>query len=531
MLRFLKDPESYKHAPQSVEHIQTHISHVFIADPFVYKFKKPVNFEFLDFSTLDKRKHYCYREVELNRRLCDDIYLGVIPVRQENDTFDIEGTGSGDILEYAVKMKKLNERYFLHSLIERGELNNGHLNRIVDKLGSFYNEQDTGTEIEQWGNIEKIKYNTDENFRQTESFIGDTIDKESYRAIQKYTEEYYQRFNFLFDRRIENDCIVDGHGDLHLEHIHLAPETVRIYDCIEFNDRFRYGDTAADLAFLAMDLDFNRCWKEERYFMEQMADKLNDRDLLLHVDFYKCYRAYVKGKVKSLQSFEEEVGDAGRQKAINRAREYFDLSLRYASLGTQPKVLVVMGGIATGKSTIASKLSDKLNIDSYSSDRIRKSLMGVPLKERTDASKRDQMYTRKMSIKIYSKLLEQAEKYADKRECIILDATYGQLNYRQQLVRKMEAMKADFYFIELLASEETVKQRLKSREDSEEVISDARLDDFDEISSYYQSPEEIKTENLIRIDTSTSIDESLSELYYKLIERNIDKVEDTLKRG
>ncbi|MGK7369303.1 MAG: hypothetical protein ACNS64_03740, partial [Candidatus Halalkalibacterium sp. M3_1C_030] len=411
LLQFLKDPESYKHAPQSVEHIQTHISHVFIADPFVYKFKKPVNFEFLDFSTLDKREHYCHREVELNRRLCDDIYLGVVPVRKEINSFRIEGDGSGDIVEYAVKMKKLSEECFLHYYIERDELSNEHLDRIADKLSSFYKEQDTGKEIKQWGSIEKIKYNTDENFRQTKPFIGDTIDETSYKAILKYTDDYYRYFDFLFDRRIQNDCIVDGHGDLHLEHIHLTPEKVRIYDCIEFNDRFRYGDTAADLAFLAMDLDFNGCWKEERYFMQQMADKLNDSDLLLHVDFYKCYRAYVKGKVKSLQSEEEEVEDADRKKARKRARDYFDLSLRYACLGSRPVVLVVMGGIATGKSTLAATLSDRFNIDHYSSDRIRKSLMGVPLKERTDASKREQMYTKDMSIKTYCKLLEQAEKY------------------------------------------------------------------------------------------------------------------------
>lgn len=530
LLRFLKDPDSYDHKPESVEHIQTHISHVFITDPFVYKFKKPVNFEFLDFSTLEKRKYYCKREVELNRRLCDDIYLGVIPVRQKNNTFDIEGSGSGDIIEYAVKMKKLTERYFLHYIIEKEELSHIHLDRIVDKLSTFYSEQDTGKEIEQWGEIEKVKYNTDENFGQTQQFIGDTIDEMSYRAIKKYTADYYQRFDFLFNRRVEKNCIVDGHGDLHLEHIHITPEKVRIYDCIEFNDRFRYGDTAADLAFLAMDLDFHGCWEEERYFMERMAEKLNDSDLLLHVDFYKCYRAYVKGKVKSLQSAEEEVDDAGRQKARDRAREYFDLSLRYASLGSRPVVLVVMGGIATGKSTLASNLSDKLNIDHYSSDRIRKSLMGVPLKERTEASKREQMYTKGMSIKTYGKLLDKVEKYMDKRECIILDATYGQKEYRRQLVQKMKSMGADFIFIELFASEETVKQRLKSRENSENVISDARLEDFEKLSRNYQSPGEITADNLIRIDTSKSVDESLSELYHKLIERNLDELAKMLER-
>ena len=524
MLQFLNSPGSYGHAPESIDHIQTHISHVFIAGPFVYKFKKPVNFDFLDFSTLEKRKHYCYREVELNRRLCDNIYLGVVAVREEGSSFTIDGSGNGEIVEYAVKMNKLSEEYFLPSYIEREELNSRHLDRIADKLSDFYNGQETGDEIRQWGEIDKVRYNTDENFRQTKSFVGDTIHETGYRSIQKYTREYFKRFRHLFDRRIRNNCIVDGHGDLHLEHIHITPEKVRIYDCIEFNDRFRYGDTAADLAFLAMDLDFNGCRKEERYFMNRMARLLNDPDLLLHLDFYKCYRAYVKAKVKSLQSAEEEVGDQNREKARNRAREYFALSLRYAALGSRPTVLVVMGRIATGKSTLAAALSDNLSIDRYSSDRIRKNLMGVPLKERTDASRREQMYNREMSIKTYGRLINEAKKHIENRESVILDATYSRKEDRQNLIERMNSLEADYCFIEVQASDETVMERLQLRENREEVISDARLEDFEELSRYYEPPGEIDSDHLIRLDTDRKLETSLSELYDGLIALHLDKV-------
>lgn len=524
LLQFLESPQSYEHAPESIEHLQTHISHVFIADPFVYKFKKPVNFEFLDFSTLEKRKHYCHREVELNRRLCDDIYLGVVEVREQGDTFQIGNNGKGAIVDYAVKMKKLSEEYFLHSYIDREELNNDHLDRIADKLSEFYNAQEPHQEIRQWGEIDKIRYNTDENFRQTKPFIGDTIDENSYRSIRKYTTEYYDRFQSLFENRIKNNCIVDGHGDLHLEHIHITPEKVRIYDCIEFNDRFRYGDTAADLAFLAMDLDFNGCSREERYFVNRMADLLNDPDLLIHLDFYKCYRAYVKGKVKSLQSAEEEVGEENREKARNRAREYFDLSLHYATLGSRATVLVVMGRIATGKSTIASELSNKLNIYRYSSDRIRKRLMGVPLAERTNASKREQMYSKEMSLKTYDLLLEKAEEHIQNSESVILDATYSRKEERQKIIERMDALGADYCFIEVMASDEVILNRLKKREQEEAVISDARAEDFEELSNYYEPPEEVAEDHILRIGTEKKLTASLFELYDKLITLNLDKV-------
>ncbi len=523
---FMEDPDSYDHNPDGVEHIQTHISHVFIAGSYVYKIKKPVNFEFLDFSTLEKRKFYCEREVQLNRRLCEDIYLGVVGItRGPDDSFLLEAGEQEDITEYAVKMKRLDEQYFLPSFIEEGALKLQQLDRVVDKLSTFYNKQEPEEEILKWGNIEKVRYNTDENFNQTKTFIGETIDKNSFKAIREYTNRYYDLFSFLFNRRIEEKRIVDGHGDLHLEHIHITPEKVRIYDCIEFNDRFRYGDMAADLAYLAMDLDFADCRKEERYFLEKMAQQLNDSDLIIHVDFYKCYRAYVKGKVKSIQATEEEVGEAEREKARQKARSYFDLSLKYALLGSHPKVLVFMGRVATGKSTLAKSFSSRLDIDHFSSDCIRKSLKGLPLDKRTDISQRDELYSQSMTQKTYSKLSKKAREYVASQNNIILDATYSKEKNRKKLVNQLNELDASFYFIEAQAPDELITERLKERERTEGVISDARLEDFEKIDQKYQPPEELSSKNFIEIDTSQSVEDSLAELYQKLIISNLNEVD------
>ncbi len=520
LVQFLNEPGSYPHQPENVEHIQTHISHVFIAPPYVYKIKKPVDLGFLDYSTLEKRKTFCMREIELNRRLSDDVYLGVVSVIQKDQTFALKDDNIADnVIEYAVKMNKLPEQYFLHSYIQNDSLTRKRLDRVADKLADFYQSQEPGGEVLKWGEIEKIRYNTDENFSQTEQFIGRTIDENTFNAIRQFTNRYYDRHDDLFQRRIDEKRIVDGHGDLHLDHIHITPEKVHIYDCIEFNERFRYGDLAADLAFLAMDLDFNNCWREERYFINQMAEKLDDPDLLRIIDFYKCYRAYVKGKVKSIQSTEEEVSKTDRKKAAELASRYFNLSLRYALVGSDPIALIVMGRVGTGKSTIAKHLSDKLGIKNFSSDRIRKTMANLTLTDRTPDAERSSLYSHEMSAKTYDRLMEKAEEYLDNGESVILDATFSTKQGRRRFVQMLESRQENYCFIEVQASDEVIKARLQSRENKNDVISDARLEDFATLSKRYESPDEIDADHLVCVDSNQPPEDTTEQLYLKLIEK------------
>jgi aminoglycoside phosphotransferase family enzyme/predicted kinase len=518
----MSQPSSYSHQPEEVKHIQTHISHVFIASPYVYKLKKPVDFGFLDYSSLKKRKKYCRREVELNRRLTDDVYLGIISIEEENGDFLLSEDGDLEAaVEYAVKMRQLPEQYFLHTYLKEDTLTHQHLDRVADKLADFYSCQQPDDEILKWGKIEKIKVNTDENFDQTKSFIGKTIDKSSFAAIKFFTNRYFRDHDDLFDRRIAEKRIVDGHGDLHLEHVHITPQKVQIYDCIEFNERFRYGDLAADIAYLAMDLDFNDRWDQERYFINQMAEKLEDPDLPAIIDFYKCYRAYVKGKVKSLQSDEDEVPEADRKEAAGLASRYFELSLRYALLGSQPTAVVFMGRVGTGKSTLARHLQKKLHIERFSSDRIRKQLAEVPVGERPPKEKRDALYSSEMSEKTYQKLLDEAAACLQKGESVILDATFSSVSSRRKLKEKLAIQDAKLLFVEAQASDETIKDRLRSRNSQQDVVSDARLEDFATLDERYHAPNELDANQVIAVDTNRQVEETIEQLYQKLIEINL----------
>jgi predicted kinase len=186
-----------------------------------------------------------------------------------------------------------------------------------------------------------------------------------------------------------------------------------------------------------------------------------------------------------------------------------------------------MGRVATGKSTLAKSLSSRLNVEHFSSDRIRKSLKGLPLDERTDASQRDELYSESMTRKVYNKLSEKAREYIASQNSVILDATYSKEENRKRLIDQLDTldMNASFYFIEAQAPDELITERLKQRERKEGVISDARLDDLEKIDQKYQAPQELSPHNLIEIDTSQSLEESFDELYQNLITRNLNEVD------
>lgn len=522
LIAFFEDPGSYPHDPVSVEHIQTHISHVFIASPYVYKVKKPVNLDFLDFSTLEKRKYYCEQEVQLNRRLCPDIYLDVIPVYNTGGRFHFKSPGDGTVVEYVVWMKELESQYFMSEMIKTTELTRDHLDRVAEKLTPFYRDQQPDPEILEYGHMKEIKVNTDENFDQTEPFVGTTIDRASYKAVHHYTDAYLDKNEFIFEKRIEHERIVNGHGDLHLEHIHLSPGGVCIYDCIEFNKRFRYLDLAEDLAFLAMELDYCGYESLSRYFIQRMSENLDDRELTDIIDFYKCYRAYVRGKVKSMESSEEEISPEGRERAADTARHYFDLALKYALIGSGPLVIIFMGRVASGKSSMSRKLGERLRISRYTSDRTRKQIAGLPLLERPPDEVREKLYSPEMNEKTYSALYKYLEESIEKGLSVILDATFNHPGARKEVLDRVGALNVPYVFIETSAPDEKLKKRLKHRDEEGGSESDARLEDFEMLNERFVPPEELDRRNYIRVSTDQPVEDSKLELYNKLVDWNLD---------
>jgi aminoglycoside phosphotransferase family enzyme len=327
MIEDLLKPEALPDPTKRVLLVQSHISLVFVADEFVYKVKKPVNFGFLDFTSFEKRAFYCRQELNLNRRLAKDIYLGVLPIRFDGKKYSMRSR-KGEIVEHAVKMKRISEERLMKSLYERGALTENHLRRLARTLATFHRHALSSPEIDAFGEPDRFRINTDENFSQIQKYTGVSVAKEQLRALEEWTDRFYRRRRELFENRIQQGKIRDCHGDLHMEHVCFL-RNLSIIDCIEFNDRFRYSDTVADIAFLLMDLEYHggkkysaALWKLYRKFAgEEAVDPL--------LDFYKVYRAVVRGKVNSFQIDDPTISPEDKGRAVQRARKYFTLACSY----------------------------------------------------------------------------------------------------------------------------------------------------------------------------------------------------------
>jgi len=327
-IQALLTPAAYPHPAGDIRLVQTHISFVILAGDFVYKFKKPVDFGFLDFTTLEKRRQCCRQELLLNRRLSPDIYLDLVQVTGGRGGYALNG--SGEVVEYGVKMVRMPEEKMMVNIIRAGQLNENHIDALVDVLVPFYSRAEQSGEIDSFGKADGVAVNVLENFDQTKEFVGSPpLSREQFDTISQYARGFLDRKE-IFDRRIADGRIRDCHGDLYSANICLA-DKVHIYDCIEFNQRFRYCDVASDIAFLAMDLDHHGLADLSRYFIEHFMAASQDRELMLVLDFYKCYRAYVRGKINLFTAGDPAVDEDVRRSCLDGAANYFRLARLYAT--------------------------------------------------------------------------------------------------------------------------------------------------------------------------------------------------------
>ncbi len=329
----LMKPEAYDEEVGQIELVQTHISFVFLTKNFVYKMKKAVDLGFLDFTTLEKRRFFCEKELELNRRLCGDMYIEVVPINKSNV---IKIKGEGETVEYAVKMKKMPQEKMMNKLLEENKIDSKLIDRIAKIIAEFHSKAETNERVSEFGSLEIIETNWNENFEQTREFVGETIDMNDFKLINEGINDFMNRNVPFFEKRMAEGRVRDCHGDIHSGNIFVTDQ-IYIFDAIEFNERFRYSDVASDIAFLAMDLDFKERADLSNFLIERYIEYSGDQELTELLPFYKCYRAYVRGKVTSFKLKDPNVSSEEKKAAIEEAKAYFKLATTYAKIFNQGK--------------------------------------------------------------------------------------------------------------------------------------------------------------------------------------------------
>ena len=466
----------YPHKPTEIIHKQTHISDVFLANDLVYKVKKPVDLGFLDFSTLEKRYKFCCEEMRLNQRLTTDIYLGVEKITWDKNTYGLNS--SGQTVDYAVRMRRLPDENTLASLLVSNRVTESFIDRLIHTLSDFYTASAlTKKEMDQFGSFEAIGQKCRDNFNRLPDFSDTGANKRKVQLIKAATQMFLDRHKDLFDRRIENKHICDTHGDLKTEHVYQY-QGVQILDCIEFNHAFRYQDTASDLAFLAMDMDFLGYRPAALFLLSRYVKTTSDADLMQVIDFYKCYRAMVQVKVYHLQTEDRSSqDDAKKAEHIHEMEQYLDLAYQYALKMAFPVIWVTCGMIATGKSTVAEKLAALFSIPCIRSDDIRKTLFAdLPDKSGNTGFEKG-MYSPEATSLVYGKILVTAQAALKKGSSVILDATCRRQKQREDMLQLAADTGANIIFVECRCPDREIKARLKNRE-HKSTVSDARLEHF-----------------------------------------------------
>lgn len=511
VIQSMQRPEAYPHAVSlPVEVVQTQMSVVFLTGEYAYKLKKPVNFGYLDYSTLELRHTLCLREIDLNKRLCPDYYIAVVPINDSSGKIAVAGPGT--TVEYAVKMRQLPRDRMMDALLPAGGVTPEMVREVALKLADFHSMAETGPYINSFGELRSVMVNTEENFSQTEEYIGRSITREQFSRIKNYSNSFLRSHGELLHQRIERGRIRDCHGDLHAAHVCFTKDGICIYDCIEFNDRFRYADVASEVAFLAMDLDRHGRKDLSRDFVAVYVEASRDDTLHVVLPFYKCYRAYVRGKVESFKVGDAYLSADNKEQALKNAKRYFDLAFAYAS---KPPTLIIMAGLAgTGKTTVAQSLAQALGAIVVSSDVVRKKLAGIPPVEHRYEGFQRGIYTPEFTRNTYDALFGEARATLEHGESAILDASFQKAADRKRARDLAVALSARFLAIECVLPESEAKRRLDRRLDQVSA-SDGRWEIYQKQKTTFESISELPDSEHFIVDTSHNWNDALARIVEK----------------
>ncbi|MBS3804737.1 MAG: AAA family ATPase [Oleiphilaceae bacterium] len=474
LISALQDPALYDHPVTDFQVLETHISWVILTGSYAYKIKKPMDFGFLDFSSLERRKHFCEEELRLNQRLAPDIYLGVLPITGTPD--DPRIGGQGDAFEYAIRMRQFDQADLFDARQERGNLTPELMTELARQAAGFH-ERIPGVPADKpFGTPESVYAGMQENFDQIRPMIDEPTLLEQLDALEAWTQSTFERNRELIEKRREDGFVRECHGDLHLANITVYEGKVTIFDCIEFSEPFRYIDVINDLAFLLMDLESRREDSLAYLALNTYLEYRGDFDALSLLPLYKAYRALVRGKIALFTMNNPSLTDKERQGLMQRYRDYAALAESYSAI---PKlVLMATTGLSgSGKTVISRALAMDLGLIHLRSDVERKRLFGLGPLDQSKSPPGGNIYTSEATRKTYDTLASHAGQLLDSGLAVIVDAACLKVSEREQLEEVAEDRGVPFALIDCEAPEELRRTWVRERAGDASEADESLLDE------------------------------------------------------
>lgn len=468
LIKLLQNPALFPHKVEYFKIIETHISWVLLTGLYAYKIKKSLNLGFLDFSTLEKRRHYCFEELRLNSRLAKDLYLDVVAISGTEELPIIEG--SGTVFEYAVKMKQFEYDKTFDQLLTQNQLTVEHIKQTANIIADFHNRIERADADKEFGNADAVMKPVRQNFKQIQQLDG--IEKpECLKQLAKWSEQQHKALSPFFKQRKQAGFIRECHGDLHLSNIALIDRQTVPFDGIDFNPSLYWIDVINEIAFLVMDLQSKQQHDLAFQFLNEYLQHSGDYAGLKCLRFYLVYRAIVMAKVSAIRANQR---DSIKEHQLDISNYHGYLELANCYIQTFTPIMIIMHGVSgSGKSWLSEQIINRYQMIRIRSDVERKRLHRLSLQQKSYAGMNNGLYSQTSSDLTYQYLLELTIVTLNAGYHVIVDATFLQQQHRKQFSHQAKRLKIPFLIVTPQAEKVTLLKRIKQRDKQQDNVSEA----------------------------------------------------------